>query len=179
MSEPEPRIGIAEAAGQDPITMEVLRDGFRAVCNESSALLARVAYAATITEGHDFSGSLLSADGRLVSHGQKDQAAHLGTFEASLRAVIAAFPEPRPGDVHVLNDPYLGGSHTPDIKVVRPIFAGERLIAWAISCGHWPDVGGPVPGTFNPQATDCYSEGIRIPPMLLSTGTRPSSRPSP
>jgi N-methylhydantoinase B len=159
--------GIAATAGQDPITMEVLRDGFRAVCNESSALLARVAYASTITEGHDFSGSLLSADGRLVSHGQKDQAAHLGTFEASLRAVIDAFPEPRQGDVHVLNDPYLGGSHTPDIKVVRPIFAGDRLIAHAISCGHWPDVGGPVPGTFNPQATECYAEGIRIPPILL------------
>jgi N-methylhydantoinase B len=167
MSKAQARMGIAAAAGQDPITMEVLRDGFRAVCNESSALLARVAYASTITEGHDFSGSLLSADGRLVSHGQKDQAAHLGTFEDSLRAVIAAFPEPRPGDVHVLNDPYLGGSHTPDIKVVRPVFADARLIAWAISCGHWPDVGGPVPGTFNPQATECYAEGIRIPPMLL------------
>jgi N-methylhydantoinase B len=159
--------GGAAGASQDPITMEVLRDGFRAVCNESSALLARVAYAATITEGHDFSGSLLSADGRLVSHGQKDQAAHLGTFEASLRAVLEFFPDPRPGDVHVLNDPYLGGSHTPDIKVVRPIFAGGRLIAHAISCGHWPDVGGPVPGTFNPKATECYAEGLRMPPMKL------------
>lgn len=171
--ETRPQPSIPEAAGQDPITMEVLRDGFRAVCNESSALLARVAYAATITEGHDFSGSLLSADGRLVSHGQKDQAAHLGTFEASLGAVLEAFPEPAPGDVYVLNDPYLGGSHTPDIKVVRPIFAGRRLIAHAISCGHWPDVGGPVPGTFNPQATESYAEGIRIPPTMLIAGGDP------
>jgi N-methylhydantoinase B len=167
------RTVIPEAVGQDPITMEVLRDGFRAVCNESSALLARVAYAATITEGHDFSGSLLSADGRLVSHGQKDQAAHLGTFEASLAAVLDAFPESAPGEGYVLNDPYLGGSHTPDIKVVRPIFAGGRLIAHAISCGHWPDVGGPVPGTFNPQATECYAEGIRIPPMRLLEAGEP------
>lgn len=166
-NDPERRDGVGGSAGQDPITMEVLRDGFRAVCNESSALLARVAYAATITEGHDFSGSLLSADGRLVSHGQKDQAAHLGTFEDSLRAVIRFFPDPKAGDVHVLNDPYLGGSHTPDVKVVRPIFAGTELIGHAISCGHWPDVGGPVPGTFNPKATECYAEGLRIPPMKL------------
>jgi N-methylhydantoinase B len=151
----------------DAVTLEVLRHGFRAICNESSALLARVAYAATITEGHDFSGSLLSGDGRLVSHGQKDQAAHLGTFEDSLAAILELFPDPSPGDVHVFNDPYRGGSHTPDIKVVRPIFVDGRVIAHAISCGHWPDVGGPVPGTFNPQATECYAEGIRIPPMKL------------
>jgi N-methylhydantoinase B len=163
----------AAPAEADPITLEVLRHGFRAICNESSALLARVAYAATITEGHDFSGSLLSGDGRLISHGQKDQAAHLGTFEDSLKAILEMFPDPSPGDVHVFNDPYDGGSHTPDIKVVRPIFADGRVIAHAISCGHWPDVGGPVPGTFNPQATECYAEGIRIPPMKLKEEREP------
>jgi N-methylhydantoinase B len=154
-------------ADLDPITLEVLRNGFRAICNESSALLARVAYALTITEGHDFSGSLLTADGRLVSHGQKDQAAHLGTFEASARAILDAYPDPRPGDVFIFNDPYDGGSHQPDIKVVRPIFVDEIPIAIGISCGHWPDVGGPVPGTFNPKATSCYAEGLRLPPTTL------------
>src|SRR3954470_3863391 len=158
--------GAAQAL-QDPITMEVLRHGFRGVCNEASALLARVAYAPTITEGHDYSGSLLTADGRLVAHGTKDQAAHLGTFEASLEVIIEAFPKPSPGDVFIFNDPYAGGSHQPDIKVVRPLFHGEHLLAYGVSCGHWPDVGGPVPGTFNPQATSSYAEGLRIPPMLL------------
>ncbi|MEA2495867.1 MAG: N-methylhydantoinase [Thermoleophilaceae bacterium] len=151
----------------DPITMEVLRHGFRGVCNEASALLARVAYAATITEGHDYSGSLLTADGRLVAHGTKDQAAHLGTFEDSLAKILEFFPTPSPGDVYIFNDPYDGGSHQPDVKVVRPLFHGEHLLAYGISCGHWPDVGGPVPGTFNPQATSCYAEGLRIPPTLL------------
>jgi N-methylhydantoinase B len=158
--------GAAQAL-QDPITMEVLRHGFRGLCNEASALLARVAYAPTITEGHDYSGSLLTADGRLVAHGTKDQAAHLGTFEASLEVIIEAFPKPSPGDVFIFNDPYAGGSHQPDIKVVRPLFHGEHLLAYGVSCGHWPDVGGPVPGTFNPQATSSYAEGLRIPPMLL------------
>lgn len=151
----------------DPITMEVVRQGFRAICNEASALLARVAYASTITEGHDYSGSLLSANGSLISHGQTDQAAHLGTFEASVETVIRAFPEPQQTDVYIFNDPYDGGSHQPDVKVIRPVFVGDELIAYVVSCGHWPDVGGPVPGTFNPRATSCFAEGLRIPPTLL------------
>lgn len=154
-------------ATHDPITLEVLRHGFRAVCNEASALLARVAYATTITEGHDHSCSLLDHGGRLISHGQRDQAAHLGTFEPSLGTVRAAFPDPQPGDVYIFNDPYDGGSHQPDIKVIRPIHRQGQLIGYGISCGHWPDVGGPVPGTFNPTATSCYAEGLRIPPTLL------------
>jgi N-methylhydantoinase B len=158
----------AGVRAQDPITMEVLRHGFRAICNESSALLERVAYAPTITEGHDYSGSLLTGDAKLISHGQKDQAAHLGTFEASVGAVKRAFPDPWRGDVYIFNDPYEGGSHQPDIKVVRPIFQDAQLIAYAVSCGHWPDVGGPVPGTFNPRATSSFAEGLRVPPTLLS-----------
>jgi N-methylhydantoinase B len=158
------------AASHDSITLEVLRHGFRAICNESSALLARVAYATTITEGHDHSCSLLDHGGRLISHGQRDQAAHLGTFEPSVATVRTAFPDPRPGDAYIFNDPYDGGSHQPDIKVIRPIHHQGELIAYGISCGHWPDVGGPVPGTFNPQATSCYAEGLRIPPTLLIRG---------
>ena len=167
-----------EQVGQrlDPITFEVLRHGFRAICDESSALLARVAYAPTITEGHDFSASLLTADGLLLSHGQMDQAAHLGTFESSLEAVRAMFPEPVPGDVYIFNDPYDGGTHTPDMKIIRPIFHEGRPIAYGVSCGHWPDVGGPAPGTFNPQATESYAEGIIVPPTkLYDAGTRVES----
>jgi N-methylhydantoinase B len=157
----------------DPITLEVLRHGFRGICNEASALLARVAIAPTITEGHDYSGSLLSGDGRLVAHGTTDQAAHLGTFEPSLAKVIEAFPDPAPGDVYIFNDPYDGGSHQPDVKIIRPIFEDDKPIAYGISCGHWPDVGGPVPGTFNPQATSCYAEGLRVPPTLLHSRGEP------
>lgn len=163
-------------AYDDPITLEVVRHGFRGICNEASALLARVAMATTISEGHDYSGSLLTEDGRLLAHGMTDQAAHLGTFEPSVAKVIEAFPHPQPGDVYIFNDPYDGGSHQPDIKIVRPIFAGPDPLAYGISCGHWPDVGGPVPGTFNPQATSCYAEGLRIPPtLLLEQGRRVES----
>ena len=157
----------------DPVTLEVLRSAFRAICNESSALLARVAYAATITEGHDHSGALLTREGDLISHGQRDQAAHLGTFEESVKTTIEHAEGFRQGDVYVFNDPYLGGTHQPDIKVIRPIFWAGHPVAFGISCGHWPDVGGPVPGTFNPHATECYAEGLRIPPTLLHDRGRP------
>jgi N-methylhydantoinase B len=163
-------VGGVGGRAADAITLEVLRHGFRGICNEASALLARVAYAATITEGHDYSGALLTGDAQLVAHGMTDQAAHLGTFEASIATVKEAFPRPSLGDVYVFNDPYTGGSHQPDIKVIRPIFDDEGLLAYGISCGHWPDVGGPVPGTFNPQATSCFAEGLRIPPTLLLRG---------
>jgi N-methylhydantoinase B len=151
----------------DPVTFEVLRNAFRAICNESSALLARLAYAGTIAEGHDFSGSLLTVEGRLIAHGQRDQAAHLGTFEESIRTTVADADGIHEGDIFIFNDPYTGGTHQPDIKIIRPIFVQGRHVAFGISCGHWPDVGGVMPGTFNPRATECYAEGLRIPPTLL------------
>jgi len=158
----------ATATGRiDPITFEILRNGFRALSNESSALIARVSYAPTITEGNDFSGALLTADARLVAHGTRDQAPHIGGFEPSIRTILADFPDPRPGDVFVFNDPYTGGAHVNDVKIIRPIFVDAELFAFAAHTGHWPDVGGALPGSFNPRATDCYSEGIRIPPLRL------------
>jgi N-methylhydantoinase B/oxoprolinase/acetone carboxylase alpha subunit len=83
----------------DPITFEVLRNAFRSICNEASALIERVSYAPTITEGHDYSVSILTPDGRLVSHGQRDQAPHMGTFEASVQHLVREVDHFEPGDV--------------------------------------------------------------------------------
>jgi N-methylhydantoinase B len=151
----------------DPITFEVLRNAFKAICNEASALIERVSYAPTITEGHDYSVSILTPDGRLVSHGQRDQAPHMGTFEASIQHLVKEVAEFRPGDVFIYNDPYTGGTHQNDVKIIRPIFSGGEVFAFAIALCHWPDVGGPMHGTFNPHATECYAEGLRMPPLKL------------
>ena len=157
----------------DPITVEVLSSAFRAICDEASALLAKGAYGTTISEGHDHSGSLLTREGRLVAHGRRDQAAHLGTFEESVKTTIEHAGGFREGDVFVFNDPYHGGTHQPDVKVIRPVFVDGSLFAFTISCGHWADVGGPIPGSFNPLARECFAEGLRIPPMLLVDQGRP------
>ena len=151
----------------DPITFGVLRNAFRSICNEASALIERVSYAPTITEGHDYSVSILTPDGRLVSHGQRDQAPHMGTFESSVQNLVREVPRFAPGDVYIYNDPYTGGTHQNDVKVMRPIFLDGEVFAFAIALCHWPDVGGPMHGTFNPQATECYAEGLRMPPLKL------------
>ncbi len=156
----------------DPITFEVLRNAFKSICNEASAMIERVSYAPTITEGHDYSVSILTPDGRLVSHGQRDQAPHLGTFEESVKTLVREVDTFRPGDVYIYNDPYTGGTHQNDVKLVRPIFLGDDLFAFTIALCHWPDCGGPMWGTFNPRATECYAEGLRMPPLPLFEGDR-------
>ena len=109
----------APALRNDPITFEVLRNGFRSICNQCSALIERVSYAPTITEGHDYSVSILTPEGRLVSHGQRDQAPHMGTFEASVQHLVKEIDSFEPGDVYIYNDPYTGGTHQNDVKIMR------------------------------------------------------------
>jgi N-methylhydantoinase B len=161
------------ALRNDPITFEVLRNGFKSICNEASALIERVSYAPTITEGHDYSVSILTPDGRLVSHGQRDQAPHMGTFESSVQTLVREVTDFSPGDAYIYNDPYTGGTHQNDVKIIRPIFVDGEVFAFAIALCHWPDVGGPMRGTFNPRATECYAEGLRMPPLKLYEGDQP------
>jgi N-methylhydantoinase B len=163
----------AGALRNDPITFEVLRNAFRSICNEASALIERVSYAPTITEGHDYSVSILTPDGRLVSHGQRDQAPHMGTFESSVQTLVREVSEFKPREAYIFNDPYTGGTHQNDVKIMRPIFHDGELIAFAIALCHWPDVGGPMYGTFNPRATECYAEGLRMPPLKLYEDDKP------
>ena len=151
----------------DPITFEVLRNALGSMCDEGSEMIARLAYAPTISEGHDHSCALLTAEGRLVAHGNRDQAPHIGSFEPSVRVVKEWVGEFEPGDIYIFNDPYTGGIHCNDVKLIRPIHHEGRLVAFNSSTGHWPDVGGALPGSFNPRAVDCYSEGLRMPPMRL------------
>lgn len=157
-------------ASIDPITFEVLKNAFRAICTEGSALLERVSYSPTISEGHDYSVALLTPDARLIAHGYKDQAPHLGTFEETLKAALSQVDRWSPGDVYLYNDPYTGGTHTNDVKLIRPVFYRDELIAYAIALCHWADAGGPMPGSFNPRAMDFHEEGMRLPaiPLYLS-----------
>jgi len=164
-----------DIVGMDPITFEVLRNGFRAACTQGSTLLERVAYGPVITEGHDYAVGLLTADARLVGHGTRDITPHLGTFECSVQCVLDDFPreEIQPGDVFLMNDPYRGGTHTLDVRLIRPIFHQKKLIAFTVSCTHWSDVGGPMPGTFNPKATEVFAEGLVLPPMKVYERDKP------
>ena len=159
----------------DAISLEVFKNMFISVCEEMGVALQRTAYSPNIKERRDFSCALFDPDGHMVA-----QAAHvpvhLGAMPFSVRAAIDSQDGSfRPGDVVILNDPYLGGSHLPDITLVAPVFingSGERRLAGYIANrGHHADVGGMTPGSL-PLSTELYQEGTIIPPLKLVRGGR-------
>ncbi len=156
------------------MTFEILRNGFRALCTQANERLRSVAYSPTISEGNDSSVSLLTPEGRLISHGHTDMCPHMGTFEEGVKALIREWDGKfSKGDVYIHNDPYTGGTHQNDIKIIKPIYLGRELFGFASTTAHWSDVGGPYPGTFNPRATECYAEGLRIPGIKIYENEKP------
>ena len=158
----------------DPITFEVLRNSFNAVVDEAGRKLERVAYTNTIHEGRDYSVAIVTKDVKMVTHGMPNCAPHLGTFESKISALLNVWDpsEMREGDVFLWNDPYTGGTHQNDMAYIRPIFVEGELFCYAINLGHIPDMGGPVPGSFNPRATTCYEEGLRVPGIKVYENDR-------
>ena len=155
----------------DPVTLEIFKHLFASVAEEMGVTLGRTAYSPNIKERRDYSCALFDGDGRLLA-----QAAHipvhLGAMPASVRAAIAECAPFAPGDVVVLNDPYLGGTHLPDITMVSPVFVADQLAFFVASRAHHADVGGMAPGSM-PLATEIYQEGLIIPPVkLLTSGKR-------
>jgi N-methylhydantoinase B len=157
------------------VTFEVLRNSFNAICDEAGRKLERVAYTNTIHEGRDYSVAIVTKDIRMVTHGMPNCAPHLGTFESKIKALVQVWnpDEMKPGDVFLWNDPYTGGTHQNDMAYIRPVFFEGDLLAYAISLGHIPDMGGPIPGSFNPRATSCYEEGLRVPGLKLYENDKP------
>ncbi|MCP3973257.1 MAG: hydantoinase B/oxoprolinase family protein, partial [bacterium] len=153
----------------DLITFEVMRNAFVAACYEASTTIERIAYHPVIGMGRDRSNAILTADARLVAHGHTDAAAHYASFEPSVTELKKDIPMDtmKPGDTYIFSDPYRTGSHVNDVRMIRPIFFEGEIVAFSCTVIHWADMGGPMPGTFNPEATSCYAEGIRIPPLRL------------
>jgi N-methylhydantoinase B len=119
-----------------------------------------------ITQGRDFSGAVTTAQGELVMQGAYVLPGHVGTMPFTIQAVLEDFGDDiRPGDVFATNDPHRAGTHLPDIRMVKPIFADERLIAFLVNLGHFTDVGGALPGSFVANAIDCLAEGLLMPPV--------------
>jgi N-methylhydantoinase B len=153
----------------DLITFEVLRNAFVSACYEGSTNIEQFAYHPVVGMGRDRSNGILTVDGGLVAHGHTDAAAHYGSFEDSLINLFKHIPKEKmkPGDAYMFSDPYEVGSHVNDTHLFKPIFSKDELVAFSCTVVHWPDMGGPLPGTFNPRATSCYAEGLRIPPIKL------------
>jgi N-methylhydantoinase B len=151
----------------DPVTFEVLKNSFATTVDLMAEQILRTCHSFVIY-ARDFSSALCDREGNTIMQGSQDIAVHVGTLHFTAKAVIEAFGDDvHEGDVFAINDPYLGGTHFNDVRILRPIFAGGEVIAWAQSNGHWADVGGTVPGSFDITAKDHFGEGLRIPPVRI------------
>ncbi|MDX6377921.1 MAG: N-methylhydantoinase [Gaiellaceae bacterium] len=151
----------------DPVTFEVLKNAFATSVDLMSEQILRTCHSFVIY-ARDFSCSLCDAGGDTIMQGSQDIAVHVGTLHFTCKAVIDAFAgDINEGDVFAVNDPYLGGTHFNDVRIIRPIFHEGRIIAYAQANGHWADVGGSVPGSFDINAKEHFGEGLRIPPVRL------------
>jgi len=151
----------------DPVTFEVLKNSFITSVDQMAEQILRTCYSFVIYN-RDFSSALHDANGNSAAQGNQDIAVHVGTLHFTCKDVIRAFEgDMHPGDVYAINDPYAGGTHFPDVRLIRPIFSDGKIIAFSQSNGHWSDVGGSVPGSFDVTARDMFREGLRITPVRL------------
>ena len=147
----------------DRFTQDVLREGLNAITEEMFVSLQRTSQSPIIYEVLDFGVGLSNAAGDLVSQGN-GIAGFLGPLGDVISETIARFAQLQPGDVIIANDPYSGGgTHLSDVALVRPVFVGDELIAFAAAKGHWTDVGGKDPGSWTPDSTEIYAEGLQLP----------------
>jgi N-methylhydantoinase B len=158
-------------SGTDPATFEVVKNALYCAAEEMKVVLAKTAYSPLLKVAGDYSCGLFDVGGEMVAQGP-DLPIHLGSMPDAVRAVVAAFgADVHDGDVFIHNDPYFGGSHLPDVNVVRPAFHDGRLLGYACLRAHWPDVGSATPGSYG-AVTEIYGEGLRLPPCrLVSRGT--------
>jgi N-methylhydantoinase B len=148
----------------DPVELQVLTGALRAVCEEMGAVLIRSAHSANIKERRDASTALFDSGGEMVMQAEHIPV-HLGAMPAAVAAVLKE--DHAPERSWILNDPYQGGTHLPDITVITPLFAGDELIAFAAIRAHPADVGGPTPGSMPADSTTLEDEGVVISPRVL------------
>src|SRR6201996_1530885 len=148
----------------DPVELQVLTGALHSICEEMGAVLIRSAHSANIKERRDASSALFSPRGEMVMQAEHIPV-HLGAMPAAVEAILGE--RHAPDRSWILNDPYRGGTHLPDITVITPVFADRQLIAFAASRAHHADVGGPAPGSMPADSRTLADEGVVISPRVL------------
>jgi N-methylhydantoinase B len=152
----------------DPVTLAVIQNGLEAVAAEMDLTFMRTAFSPIISESFDRSDGIYDrATGEVICQGALGLPIFMGVMQFTTQSVIAKAKDLEPGDVILVNDPYLGGTHLMDVKMVKPFFYQGKLFAYLANTGHWPDTGGRVPGGFTARATEIQQEGLRLPPVKL------------
>jgi N-methylhydantoinase B len=152
---------------EDPIEFEILKNAIFSIADEMAVTIFRTTYSGVLKDNMDYSTALFDSKGTLVAQGLT-LPGHLGSTPTAIREILDKFGEDIfPGDVFILNDPYQGGMHLPDIFVFMPIFCSQDLIGFSGTVCHHTDVGGRVPGSNASDSTEIYQEGLRVPPLKL------------
>jgi len=151
----------------DPVTFEVVKSAFYAICDEMKSVIMRTSFSPLLSLSADLSCVLLDRQARVVAQGV-DIPVHLGAASFTGKAALEVFPLEtwKEGDAVILNDPYAGGTHLPDVSLVTPIFAAQQLIGFVLSRIHWPDIGGIAAGSSS-VCDEILKEGLRIPPVKV------------
>ncbi|MFN4154252.1 MAG: hydantoinase B/oxoprolinase family protein [Paracoccaceae bacterium] len=157
----------------DPVTLAVIQAGLQQVCDEMDLTFSRAAFSPVIAEADDRSDGIYSAtDGSLIAQGSKGLPVFVGVMQFSTRTILQRIRDgltaaPERGDIYMVNDPYLGGTHLMDVRFAMPVWRDGQIFCWLSNTGHWPDTGGMVPGGFSASAISAEQEGLRIPPVKL------------
>ncbi|WP_368516947.1 hydantoinase B/oxoprolinase family protein [Rhizobium sp.] len=156
----------------DPVTQEIIEGKLAATVDEMGVVMARTSMSPVIYEVLDFACGLLTRDGELVAQ-MNGITLFTGTFGTQVKSLIALYGDDlEDGDILLTNDPYSGGTHACDFAIVKPIFFGGRILAYAINVAHYLDVGGSVPGSLAPNATSVFQEGLRLPGVKVVRSDR-------
>ncbi len=157
----------------DAITLSVIEAALQQACDEMDLAFSRSAFSPIIAEANDRSDGIYAADdGALIAQGVGGLPVFVGVMQYSTRTLIEMIRDgrclpPEEGDIYIVNDPYLGGTHLMDVRFAMPVFRNGRIFCWMSNTGHWPDIGGAVPGGFSASATAVEQEGLRLPPVKL------------
>lgn len=155
----------------DPVTLAILDGRLTQIADEMDATLYRAAFNPIIAEARDACHGIYHAlTGDTLVQGASGLPIFVGAMAFAVRGVIDKVAREgglREGDIFLFNDPYVGGTHLNDFRLVQPVFRGAKLFCWIASAGHWLDIGGNVAGGYNPRATESFQEGVRIPPVKL------------
>src|ERR1700704_1571741 len=156
----------------DPITRSVVQHRLGSIVTEMGEAMLRTSYSQILNSSRDFSLAICDPRARLIAQAEH-LPVHVGALPWATLAVEERFKDVKPGDVFLLNDPYFGGSHLPDLTAFVPVFDGDKRLLWTLVRAHRSDIGGATHGAYNPAATEIYQEGIRVPPIKLVEGGRP------
>ncbi|HEY2815814.1 MAG TPA: hydantoinase B/oxoprolinase family protein [Casimicrobiaceae bacterium] len=152
----------------DPITLAVAHNNLMMVTSEMDLTQEKTSFSPIISEAMDRANGIYAPDtGELIVQGARGLPLFIGVMQATVRAVIERCGDLRPGDVVIINDPYLGGTHLMDVRLVAPFFHEGRIWAWLANSAHWADIGGSVAGGFSSDTTEVHQEGLRLPPIRI------------